>query len=262
EASEGNNELLTGIVKVARPDLTVPSVTFTPAAVASGGTISVTHVVKNITPVNGNAPASQSAIYLSQNASFEGVVSQLATVSVPAVASNAMTTLTRTVNVGTLGTGRYFVVVRADDPGALVEQNDVSNNVGVSATALLVGPDPALTALSAAPAGVVPGANVSVTRTLTNLGASATGAVDMDYVLRPINPAGPDVTLSRVNEASLGPLGTAGATRSGTIPLTIPSGTAPGQYAIRAVLDPDSTLTEVDEGNNARTSNTFSVLLP
>ena len=54
-------------------------------------------------------------------------MSQLATVSVPAVASNGMTTLTRTVNVGTLSTGRYFVVVRGDDPGALIEQNDVSN---------------------------------------------------------------------------------------------------------------------------------------
>src|SRR5262249_20320210 len=54
----------------------------------------------------------------------------------------------------------------------------------------------------------------------------------------------------------------AGATRSGTLALTIPSGTPAGQYAIRSVLDPDGTLAEADENNNARTSNTFSVLLP
>lgn len=512
EANESNNDLLTGIVKVGRPDLTVPSVTFTPAAVATGGNVSVTHVVKNATALNGNAPASQSAIYLSQNASFAGVLGQLATVNVPAIASNGMTApLLRAVNVGTLGTGRYFFVVRADDPGALIEQGE-GNNIGISATGLIVGPDaavtaattavtgagpgtnvsvsytlknlgvaptvsfdvgfsvipvnaggaptgsaldlgtvrsglsltagqtlpltnnallpanldagayrigvtisgfstpdanpandtlltsgvlsvfrpdlvinsvgftpaavvvggnlsathtvrnatltignapaslssihisstpnpagivfsypmsipvgtllpgavsgtittllplgasgpnlapgkyflgfmtdgpnliveanesnnvlfaatafrvgpdPAVTAASLTPAGVTPGANVSVTRTLTNLGATPTGAFTVDYVLEPIDLAGPpDVTLLRVNEPSLGPVGTAGATRSGTVSLAIPPGTTPGQYKILVVVDADGTFAEADKTNNVRVTNTFSVLLP
>src|SRR4029077_5917111 len=149
-ASETNNSLLTGLVKIARPDLTVPSVTFTPAAVATGGNINVTHVVKNITLVNGNAPASQSAIYLSQNASFAGVLTQLGTVNVPALASNtASAALVKSVNVGNLSTGLYFFAVRADDPAALIEQNE-GNNVGISAAGLIVGPDASVSAATTA----------------------------------------------------------------------------------------------------------------
>jgi subtilase family serine protease len=257
EADETNNERLTGLVKIARPDFTVTSVRFTPAAVASGANVSVTHTVKNVTTINGNAPASQSAIYLSQNASFAGVLAQLATVNVPALASSGAATLVRTVNIGNLSTGLYFFVVRADDPDAVIEQND-GNNIGISG-GLIVGPDPAITALSVTPAALAPGANLSITASFANLGASVTGDFEVDYVLVPVNPTGPETALTDITD-SLNPVGTAGATKTRITTATLPSGLAAGQYQIRATLVPSTA--EADPGNDIRLSNAFSVVRP
>src|SRR5205823_4963431 len=55
EADETNNTFLTANVLVARADLTVSSVTFTPATTKPTGTVTVTHILKNLTAPPGTA---------------------------------------------------------------------------------------------------------------------------------------------------------------------------------------------------------------
>src|SRR6185436_8145563 len=63
ETSETDNTKVVAI-QVALPDLTVPTVSFLPAASAPGANISVTHTVRNVALSPANAPASTSGIYL------------------------------------------------------------------------------------------------------------------------------------------------------------------------------------------------------
>src|SRR5207249_4559180 len=68
EADEANNERLTaGVLNLLRPDLTVPSVTFTPAATRPNGSVTVTYTVKNVASAPGNAPASLGHLYLASS---------------------------------------------------------------------------------------------------------------------------------------------------------------------------------------------------
>ena len=60
EADETNNTVLTGLLNVVQADLTVPSTTFAPPATRPGGSVTVTHVVKNAAPVPGHAGPSLS----------------------------------------------------------------------------------------------------------------------------------------------------------------------------------------------------------
>jgi subtilase family serine protease len=261
EASEANNELLTGLVRVARPDLTVPSVTFTPPAVATGGAVTVTHIVKNATAANGSAPASQSAIYLSQNASLAGVLGQLATVNVPALAPNGTTTLTRAVSVGNLSTGVYFFVVRADDSDAIVEENE-GNNAGFSAVGLLVGPDAGVTAATTV-TGAGPGTNVSVSYTLRNLGAAATGAFDVAFDVTPVTAGGvPNGTPIALGTARSLPGLAAGQTLSLSNQARLPADLAPGTYRIGVTLAGFSS-SDANAANDRRlTSGVLTVVRP
>ena len=82
-----------------RPDLNVPTVTFTPAAIAPGGNITVSHVVKNLALAPGNAPLSASRLLLSTDQTVAGQVADLGTVNVPAITAGGMTTVTRSAQV-------------------------------------------------------------------------------------------------------------------------------------------------------------------
>ena len=183
EADESNNTLLTGTLSVLRPDLNVPTVTFTPVAIAPGGNISVTHVVKNLSPAPGNAGLSTSRLLLSTDQTIAGQVADLGTVNVPSIVAGGMTTVTRSAQVPIgLPPGPYFVLAQADNADVILEQNQ-TNNLGASATRLVVGPDMTVTTASTV-AGAIPGANVSVSYTLKNTG-SATPAFNVGFVLVP-----------------------------------------------------------------------------
>src|SRR5438445_35940 len=176
ETSEANNSrLASNTFTVGRADLTVTSVTFTPAAIAAGGAganVSITHVVRNRAAGPGNAPASLSHLYLSSTNSSASAVADLGIVSVPALAAGAAAAVTKTVLVpGSVPPGRYLVLAQADAPDALAE-GDEGNNVGVSATRLVVGPDLTVTAASA-PTGAAPGTSLNVSYTLRNVGGQA-----------------------------------------------------------------------------------------
>jgi subtilase family serine protease/photosystem II stability/assembly factor-like uncharacterized protein len=259
-----NNDRLTGTLTVAIADLIVPSVTFTPAAGAPGATLSVTHTVKNVAPAPANAPASGSAIYLATNRSFSTVLGPaLATVNVPAVGAGMMSPAVTKSGVHippSTPVGRYFLVVNANDGGAIVEA-DTANNAGASAAALLVGPDLVVSAGNATPAIVARGGTVTVTSTVKNHGGASTSVpVGVSFALVP-QAAGADIPLGIVRTTAA-PLAAGGSDAASTL-VTIPADSPPGAYRIRIVADPADAVVEADETNNAMlATGVVTVALP
>ena len=144
-------------------------VTFAPAASFPGGNVTVTHTVKNVAAAPGNAGASLSRLLLAQNQSAISPVADFGTVSFPAIAAGGMATVSRGVSIpGNTSPGLYYLVAVADDPGSILEYNEL-NNVGASASPIVIGPDLLATAATTL-AATAPGANLSVTYTLKNQG--------------------------------------------------------------------------------------------
>jgi subtilase family serine protease len=259
ESDESNNTAVTTVVTVTRPDLAVASVTFTPPASRPGGTVTVTHAIRNVSAAPANAPPSVSAIYLATNQSFDSVVAQLASVSVPSIDAGATSgPLTRRVTLpDALPPGRYVILVRADEGGTLVEAA-TTNNVATASAPLIVGPDLTVRGARAA-ARVVPGGPVRVSYELRNGGGQAAGTFAVGFVLTPLSGAA-DVTLAqRQQVATLGP----GASASLASHLLVPDAVPPATYRIRVVADAESLVSEADETNNTLlTAGTITVVQP
>jgi subtilase family serine protease len=257
ETNETDNTKVVPI-QVVLPDLSVPSVTFAPAATGPGANISVTHTLHNLAASPATAPASTSGIYLGVNQSLGSAVGgRLATVAAPAVAGGATSppVTATSVNVpGGMPVGRYYVLVQANDTAAFTE-GVAGSNVGASTTTLLVGPDLVVTAASTG-TGISPGGNLSVTYTLKNQGGQGAGGFGVAFTLVP-QAGGPGLPIGPGrNVSSL----SAAATTSFTNVLAIPADTPPGPYKVLVTADATNAVAEADEGNNTRLTGVVNVV--
>ncbi len=257
EANELNNARSTAAIQVVRPDLTISTVTFTPAVIAAGtpANVSVTQVVRNTAIAPGTAPASQSRLLLSQNQSAAGTLVDFGLVAVPALPAAASVSVVSRVALPALAPGKYFFLAHADDPGAVFERDD-ANNSGASAIALVVGPDLAVSA-AATVAGAIPGANVSVSYTVRNFG-TASGSFTLGFALVPVSPPGPDLLIGPNRTLAV----VTGGTFSGSALVHIPADVPDGQYRVRVIADLDGTIAEADETNNTATTGVLTVKAP
>jgi subtilase family serine protease len=268
QVAEGNENDNTKAVQIqiVLPDLTVPSVTFTPALSGPGANMTVTHTVRNVAPSPANAPASTSGIYLGVSQSFGSVIGgPLALVSVPAVAAGATSPAITTTNVGIPGStppGPYYVIVRANDASAFPE--GPGDNVGASATTILVGADLIVTAATATPLATAPGMTVSVSNTIKNQGGAPAGAFDVGIYLSTNNryDDGVDVLVGARRITGLA----AGMTSMAPTLVTIPANTAAGSYflVVRADITGSSPqeVAEANEGNNTLATAALRVVRP
>ena len=140
---------------------------------------------------------------------------------------------------------RYFIVAKADGPGALVETLEGNNT---RAAAIAIGPDLAVTAMSA-PATGGAGLPLTVTDTVTNQAGGAAASSTLRFYLSTNTTFGAgDVLLGSRLVPSLAP----GVNSPGSTSLTIPPGTAAGMYYIVAVADAAGEVAEINEANNTR----------
>jgi subtilisin family serine protease/uncharacterized membrane protein len=254
-------------IRLALPDLTVPSVTFTSAATAPGASIGVTHTIRNVGPAPANAPVSTSAIYLSRNQSFASRLGgPLAVVSAPAVAAGATSPAVRTTKVTIpSGTprGLYYVLVRANDTSAFAE-GLTTNNVGASATAIVLGSDLVPTAATVSPALTAPGKRVSVGNTIRNQGGQAAGPFEVGVYLstNATYDAGVDTLLGSRRVTGLAPA----AVSTATTAVEVPANVAAGTYFLIVRADTTGSapqeVGEADEGNNTRATAAMRVVRP
>ncbi|MFC4120743.1 CARDB domain-containing protein [Nonomuraea zeae] len=151
----------------ANPDLTVTSLTWSPAAPSETSAITLSATVRNAG--SAGSPADSVSFYLA--GSLAG------TVAVPALAAGATATVTH--GLGTRPAGSYPVSASADADNTVIEQNE-DNNAFTAASPLVVteapGPDLRVLSITPSPPNPAAGAAVTFSVAVQNRGSATTGA--------------------------------------------------------------------------------------
>jgi len=245
EVLETNNTYSRSLV-VKGPDLTVSAVT-APASAGPGQTITVGDTTRNSGVVA--APASKTYFYLSSDYSLDAADIYLGSRDVPALAAGASNTGTIPVTLpDTMAPGTWYIIVKADGPGAINEANETNNTY--YKRFLVVGPDLIIITLTG-PTTVTPGQVISLSEATRNQGRAATtfNTVTGYYLSKDSMLDASDVFLG---ERPVPPLA-AGAT-SGPVStsVTIPPTAASGIYYIISEADAGNAVAEASETNNTK----------
>jgi hypothetical protein len=265
EINESNNcnIAVSGTVTVARPDLVETGATTTPAAPvrAPGTTFSVTDTARNSGAVSANA--STTRYYLSlDGVKNAGDTLLSGTRAVPALAAGATNSGTVTVTIPqATPLNTYVLLACADDLNTVVETNDANNCVVASSGSVTVTrPDLLGDAVSNPPTTKARGTAFSVTDTTRNAGPVASGASTTRYYLSLDGLKNAGDTLLTGSRAVPGLA--AGASSSGTITVTIPTGAPLNTYLLLACADDLNTVVETTESNNCKASATAVTITP
>ena len=244
EANVTNN---TRAIKIVLgPDLFLSSLS-APATGGAGLPVEVTDTTKNQGP--GPAAASQTAFYLSANAVFGAGDVLLGKRPVGLLPPNSSDTIKTTLTIpGGTPPGSYYIFAVADDGGAVPETNEANNT---RAVLIRVSPDLFISSMTLFPTTISlsTAGTINVTETTRNQGAGTANMTATNYYLSTNSTfeASADMWLSSRNV----PVLVTGASSVGPqTAVTIPPGTAPGNYYIIAVADGDKTVAESNETNN------------
>src|SRR5262249_51298614 len=154
------------------PDLVVPLVSAPTGA--AGQPLAVTNRVRN--QGTGTAGASTARIFLSHTGVIDGSEILLTSRAVGSLAaglnSSAVTTVTIPANTSQ---GTYFIIVVADALNTVAE-SDETNNVGVSASILILQPDLVVAAVTLSSATTISGGTVTVFNSVRNAAGAPTVA--------------------------------------------------------------------------------------
>ncbi len=240
ESVESNNARY-AVVRIG-PDLVVSSIA-APARAAIGGSIVISETTANTG--SGIAGASATAFYFSPNYAFDASDIRLSpSRPVPAITAGASSTGSTTVTVPALQPGLWYLMANADDGGQVGETYETNN---IRYRTILVGPDLTISSVSA-PTSAAPGASISVSDTVRNMGAGDAGAsVTRFYLSSNVLFDSGDVLLAGSRDV---PSIATGATHSGTTSVTLPAGVS-GTYFILAVTDATNAVAEASETNNS-----------
>jgi subtilisin family serine protease/subtilase family serine protease len=239
ETLEGNN-IRTRLVRIG-PDLNVSALSV-PAVAAAGQSLSVTETTQN--QGGGAAGASLTRIYLSSNSALDDGDEVLAARSVPALAGNASDTATTTVTLPDgLAAGTWFLIAKADALDVVAETIE-SNNV--TARSIKLGADLTVSALSV-PTVAGPGDSITLGESTDNAGGGDAGSSQTHYFLSAnATYDGADTWLATRSVPALA----AGASSAGSLTVTIPADTAPGNWYLIAKADSTDLVLETSETNN------------
>jgi subtilase family serine protease len=139
----------------------------------------------------------------------------------------------------------------ADDKLVVPETNE-SNNCKVSAGQVTVsGADLVESSVTDPPATIAIGASFPVTDTVQNNGSASAAASTTRYYL---STNGSKSGARQLNGSRSVPSLAASATSSGTVSVTVSSGTATGTYYLLACADDTLVVPETNESNNCKVS--------
>jgi subtilase family serine protease len=239
ETSETNNTLYKLIT--IGTDLRITSFTG-PSTVGPGQSITVTETTKN--QGGAQAEASTTHFYLSTNSSIGESDTLLGSRSVPALAAGASNTrsTTLTIPAGTVS-GNWYLVAKADGEDAIIETSETNNTY---ALLIKVGTDLRISAFSV-PTTVGAGQNITITDTTKNQGGGPADPSTTHFYLSTNSIIDGSDTL--IGSRSV-PALAAGASSSGSTSVTIPLGTASGNWYLIAQADGEDAVIETSETNN------------
>ncbi len=244
ETQEGNNTGLRSIT--IGGDLAVSAFT-----VPTKGGAGIPIVVSDTTTNKGagDVVASTTRFYLSSNSSLDTADTLLsASRTVPGLAAGASSSGSTTVTLPSpLAVGSYYVIAKADADNAIDESLETNNTL---ARAITIGPDLRVSSVSVT-FTVPAGSTVSVTDVVQNQGGEpAVATTTRFYLSTNVSLDATDVSLDASRSV---PALAAGASSTGSTPVTIPAGTSPGYYYVIAVADADGVVAESQETNNTGT---------
>ena len=203
------------------------------------------------------AAASTLNFYLSSDNVITSADTLIGSAAVGALAGGASQLINGSVPIPTsLAPGVYFLGAIADASNAILETNETNNTrVGNQITTSTRAIDLSLTAVGG-PATAKDQATVTFTATVKNNGTATAPASSVRWYLSTDNViTTADIALGSVATASLKGAATQKLTFSTKVPASVPAGT----YFIGAIADPDNTLAETNNANNARTGATVAV---
>ena len=244
-------------------DLRVETTSPGSATVVRGRQLSVTDTTRNVgvTRVGEN---SGTGFWLSTDAGRGPDDIRLGTRGVPDLlpaGGSSTGTVSLTVPPGTPA-GSYSLLACADADGGLFESNE-ANNCAVSAAkvvVLLQRPDLESRSPSGLPASVLRGESFSLSDVLVNTGDAVADPSTTRFALSADATPGGDLPLTGTRAVgTVAP----GATAAASVSVTVPSGTAPGDYRVVACADSTGAVTEWDETDNCAVSTaTLQVIAP
>jgi subtilisin family serine protease len=241
ETSETNNVSFRSIQ--VGPDL-IASALSGPTRGGIGLTVDVTDTVVN--QGAGGAAASTVRYYISPNVVLDAKATLVGGRPVPALGPGDANTGTTTLTVpaSTLA-GSYFIIAAADGDSGVPESQEFNNT---AARSIAIGPDLFVSGF-AAPASAPAGATLSVFDTVTNQGVGGADATTTRFYLSAnVLFDASDLLLAGARPV---PALAGGTASTGSSQVTIPAGTAPGNYFLLAVTDGDNVVRESSETNNA-----------
>jgi subtilase family serine protease len=212
-------------------------------AAGAGETISVSVTTRNAG--GGSAAPSTTHVYFSLDWQLGGGDVLLATRPTSELAPGATDTaaISVTLPADAPGGARYLIAV-ADGANAVVETQEVNNSTYRS---VLVGADLGIASFTV-PATGGAGLELTLTDSTRNSGGGTSPASSTSYWLSSDGTLGAgDVLLGSRTVPPLAP----GAIDTGSLTLTIPAGTATGNWNVFAVADSGSVVPETYENNNS-----------
>ena len=251
EINENNNcTASTNQVTVSGADLAETSVTDPPSTIVDGGSFPVTDTVQN----NGTAAAAASTTryYLSITGTKSGARQMNGSRAVPPLAPGASSTgsVNVSVSAGT-ASGTYSLLVCADDTFVVPESNENNNCTEATNEVTVSAPDLIESSVTDPPTTIADGSSFSVTDTVENSGIATAAASTTRYYL---STTGTKTGARLLNGTRSVPSLAPGASSTGTLIVTVTSGTANGTYFLLACADGTLAVPESNEINNCKTS--------
>ncbi|GIG68154.1 discoidin domain-containing protein [Phytomonospora endophytica] len=221
------------------PDLTVTSLTASPASPVESDTITLGATIANIGELTAGATT----------VNFYLGTEKVGTANVAAIAAGGQSNVS--ASIGTRPAGTYPLTAKVDEANTVIEKNE-TNNSFTSATNLVIRPvqsSDLVASLSWTPNNPAAGNTVAFNVTIRNQGTIASAGGAHGITLTVLNDTGGTVKTLTGSTSGVIPAGGSAA--------PVPLGTwtaANGRYTIRVVLAADANELPVKQGNN--TSNT------
>jgi subtilase family serine protease len=194
----------------------------------------------------GDAVASSVTFYLSSDWIFDAADTPLNPArTVPALINGASSSGSTTLTIpAATPSGVYYIIARVDALNAIAETQEGNNTASYS---VRIGPDLWVSYFYPTPNKSAAGGTVSVVNTITNQGgATAAASTVRFYFSTNYTLEAGDV---QIGERAV-PALAAGQFNSGSTPVQIPAGTAPGNYYLLAQADALGVVDESPETNN------------
>ena len=250
----GTADTFSDVFTIALPDLVVSGVSASTSSAQFGDTVTVNWTVTNKGAADATGPWND-GVYLSTTPTLSGAIylgsanTIGSAIQSPNGFYNGQASVTLPLTPA-LASGTYYLVVQTDS-GGLVNESDVTTQLGSTSIALTEPPPPDLSTSSVTTSLTTgqPGQSETVNWTVTNIGGSpAPGSWTDDVYLSPDGKLSDATLLGSVTDQNgLAPNGS----YQGTLTKTLTSSLADGTYQVIVVADAgDAVSTDPNRGNN------------